>query len=133
LPASRKFQRVPATEAINRKAVERTCHQLLAGYSTAYGLVARISSFPVLNAAFKFVTLREGERFVKNVFRGGGAIAGDKSFAGLYWLEANFLSDHDLQIFDPSMANMAVSARPLGPSGLKVAKPEISASGRPST
>jgi hypothetical protein len=24
----------------------------------------------------KFVTVREGERFVKNVFRGGGAIAG---------------------------------------------------------
>ena len=43
----------------------------------------------------------------------------------LIGFEANFLSDHDLQIFDPSMANIAVSARPLGPLGLKVAKPEI--------
>jgi hypothetical protein len=75
--------------------------------------VARISSFPVLNAAFKFVTLREGERFVKNVFRGGGAIAGISPLPVFIGFEANFLSDHDLQIFDPSMANMAVSARPL--------------------
>jgi hypothetical protein len=59
-------------EAINRKAVERTYHQLLAGYSTAYGLVASISSLPVLNAVFQVYTLRDGERFVKNVFRGGG-------------------------------------------------------------
>ena len=39
-------------------------------------LVANISSLPVLNAVFKFGTLRAGERFVKNVFRGGGTIAG---------------------------------------------------------
>jgi hypothetical protein len=39
-------------------------------------LVASISSLPVLNAVFQFNTLRDGERFVKNVFRGGGTIAG---------------------------------------------------------
>jgi len=76
LPASQKFQRVPATEAINRKAAERTYHQLLAVYSTAYGLVASISSLPVLNTFFQSYNLRDGERFVKNVFRGGGTIAG---------------------------------------------------------
>ena len=39
-------------------------------------LVASISSLPVLNAVFQFNTLRDGQRFVKNVFRGGGTIAG---------------------------------------------------------
>ena len=38
--------------------------------------MASISSLPVLNAVFRFYTLRDGERFVKNVFRGGGRIAG---------------------------------------------------------
>ena len=38
----------PAMAAAERLAVERRYAQLLAGKSTAYGLVARMSSFPVL-------------------------------------------------------------------------------------
>src|SRR6185436_14190747 len=45
-----KFQRVPASEATINDPVESTCHQLLAGRSTAYGFVARIRCFPVLTS-----------------------------------------------------------------------------------
>ena len=76
LPATQKFQRVPATEAINRKAVERKYHQLLAGYSTAYGLVASTSSFPVLNAVFRIRQPEGGRVLCQKCFRGGGTIAG---------------------------------------------------------
>src|SRR5882672_690757 len=46
LPARGKLQSVPARAAAKRNAVERTHHQLFAGKSTAYGLVARMISFP---------------------------------------------------------------------------------------
>jgi hypothetical protein len=42
------FQNVPAKPRLNRKAVETTCHQLLAVSSLAKRLVARINSGPVL-------------------------------------------------------------------------------------
>jgi hypothetical protein len=52
-PGREKFQSVPKREANNKIAVERKHHQLLAGCSAAYGLVARISSLPVLNGGFR--------------------------------------------------------------------------------
>jgi hypothetical protein len=78
LPASQKFQRVPATEAINRKAVERTYHQLLAGYSTAYGLVASIRSFPVLNAGFNSTPLGRANALSKLFFASEARLDSDQ-------------------------------------------------------
>src|ERR1051325_10531630 len=47
-PARWKFQMVPARTPANSKAVDTKRAQLAAEESTAYGLVARMISFPVL-------------------------------------------------------------------------------------
>jgi len=52
LAARLKFHRVPAWAPAKRKAVDRRCAQLVADESTAYGLVAKMSSFPVRMRAF---------------------------------------------------------------------------------
>jgi len=48
LPARWKLKSVPVTATANKNPVESTHHQLVAVESTAYGLVAKISSLPVL-------------------------------------------------------------------------------------
>src|SRR4051795_12854587 len=50
-PARLTFQTVPAIVAARRKAVDRRYTQLLLVESAAYGLVANISSLPILMLA----------------------------------------------------------------------------------
>jgi hypothetical protein len=66
-PAREKFQSVPTREAIKKIAVERKHHQLLAGCSAAYGLVASISSLPVLNGCFRDLHRGRGQGLCQRI------------------------------------------------------------------